>query len=401
MAEYIELPLTADATALSDLGKEYMADQIAGWVARPGNVESILLEANGQMGAEVVDQAAQIPPLVFAYFGQTILGIPVHEAVPATGSATFAFDPDYVGSVPAGTMVAFENPDGNSYVFGTDDDVESAGTLTVGVTALEPGEEPNGSTGDGEVIDAVDGIASVTMSGASGGVAEETEDEYLDRLADALTILAPRPILPQDFATMARQVPGVGRAVAMDMYQPGTNDNRPPLVVEGAPVLAGAGANNVARCVSVVITADDGTAPTQTLMHTTWALLDGNREVTFLAYVVPPSYTSIDVQATVVPYRGYLSAEVKQAAEDMLRTWLDPSSFGSENVGEEPSWTSDNKVRIYEAVDYLNRAGGVYYVESVQIRKHGDAAWSDVDIALTGIAPLPLAGDLTVTVHVV
>lgn len=398
MAEYIELPLTADATALSDLGKDYMADQIAGWVARPGNVESILLEANGQMGAEVVDQAAQIPPLVFAYFGQSLLGIPIREAIPAKGNATFAFDVGYVGNVPEGTMVSFPNPDTNSYVFVTDDEVRSDGVLTVGVTALEAGAEGNGSTGAGDVIDAVDGIASVAMTTvASGGVAEETEDEYLDRLADALTILAPRPILPRDFATMARQVPGVGRAVAIDLLQPapsagGVGQPRGP---------EPNGASPVERCVTVSITAEDGTAPTMALMQQVWALLDANREVNFLEYVIPPTYTSIDVQATVVPYAGYLPAEVKQAAEDMLRTWLDPSTFGSETVGEETSWSTDNKARLYEAVDYLNRAGGVYYVESVQLRKHGDAAWSNVDIALTGAAPLPLAGDLNVTIHVV
>jgi hypothetical protein len=63
MAEYVELPLTADATALSDIGKDYLAEEIPDWNPRPGNVESILLESTGQIGAEVVDQAAQVPPV--------------------------------------------------------------------------------------------------------------------------------------------------------------------------------------------------------------------------------------------------------------------------------------------------------------------------------------------------
>src|SRR5262245_40943743 len=125
MAEYIELPLTADATALADVAKEYMADQISGWVARPGNVETILLEANGQMGAEVVDQASQIPPLVFAWFGQSLLGIPLRNAISATGVATLTWTDGFVGSVPAGTLVAFPNPDGNSYAFSTDVEIRS------------------------------------------------------------------------------------------------------------------------------------------------------------------------------------------------------------------------------------------------------------------------------------
>jgi hypothetical protein len=117
------------------------------------------------------------------------------------------------------------------------------------------------------MLDVIDGVETVTMAAAAtGGTDEEEADDYLDRLADALSILAPRPILPQDFATLARQIPGVGRAVALDLYQPGTNDNiaagQPggPLTVEGTPVNAGAGITPVAKCVTVAITAEGGTA---------------------------------------------------------------------------------------------------------------------------------------------
>jgi hypothetical protein len=395
MATYIELPLTADATALSDTGKDYMSGEIDGWTPRPGNVESVLLEANGQIAAEVVDQAAQVDPAVFAYFGQSILGIAIRDAIPATGLVDFTFDAGFVGNVPAGTTVAFPNPDGNSYAFVTDDDVFTDATHTTSVTGLESGPDPNGSQGVGQLIDTVDGVSSLAMNlAASGGVAEETTDEYVDRLADALTILAPRPILPQDFATMARQVPGVGRAVAIDLLQP-------PASAGGYGQPRGAepnGTTPVERCVTVAITAEDGTAPSASLMQTVWALLDANREVNFLEYVIPPAYTAIDVQATVHPYPGYIAAEVKAAAEAMLADWLDPNAWGSEATGEETSWATDTKVRIYEAVDYLNRAAGVFYVVSVQVKRSVDSVWSNVDIVLPGVAPLPMPGALTVTV---
>jgi hypothetical protein len=113
--------------------------------------------------------------------------------------------------------------------------------------------------------------------------------------------------------------------------------------------------------------------------------------------VIPPVYTSIDVQATVVAYSGYVLATVEDAAEEMLRMWLDPDAWGSETVGESQSWATDTKARIYEAVDYLNRADGVHYVVSVQLRKHGDAVWSNADIILPGTIPLPIVGDITVT----
>jgi hypothetical protein len=363
-----------------------MSGEIEGWTPRPGNVESVLLEANGQMGAELVDQAAQVDPAVFAYFGQSILGIALREATPAISAADFTFAAGFVGSVPAGTALAFPAPDGNAYIFVTDDAVDSNGTLRSAVTALEAGSEPNGSAGPGQVLDAVDGVATVALVyPASGGTDEETGEEYLDRLADALTMLAPRPILPQDFATMARQVQGVGRALAIDLLQP-------PASAGGYGQPRGAepdGTTPVERCVTVAITAEDGTLPDDGTLSDVYDLLDAAREVNFLVYVIPPTITAIEVQATVYPYPNYDPEEVKAAAEGMLAQWLDPASWGSETTGEAASWATDTNVRIYEAVDWLNRAAGVFYVENVQIRKHGDSVWSDVDIALDGIAPLP------------
>jgi hypothetical protein len=389
MAEYIELPLLADATALGDIGKEQMSSDIPGWEARPGNVETVLLESNGQIAAELVDQVAQVPPVIFAYYGDWLLGITLREAIPAVGIATFAFPSGAVVTVPEGTLFAAPNPDGESYVFQTDTEVRSdAIDKTTGATALEAGANANGCSGTCELIDSIVGVDSITIAGTTGGADAETGDEYLDRLADALTILAPRPILPQDFATMARLVPGVGRAVAIDLYQPSIAEGG-----VGEPRDA-ASHSPIARCCTVAITKDDGTMPEQGLMQLVWETIDGAREVNFLAYVIPPTYAVIDVQATVVTYPGYLPAEVAEAAQEMMRQWLNPSTWGSEEIGEQTGWARVTSARIYEAVDYLNRATGVNYVESVQLRLSG-GAWSSADIPLTGTAPLPSAGDLS------
>src|SRR3954447_16740312 len=154
MADYIELPLTADATALGDTGKEYLQDQIEGWEPRPGNAETVLIEASGQMGAEVVDQAALVPPVIFAYYGQWLLGITLREATPATGSVQFTYSAPT--TIPAGSLLAVPNADGNSYVFQTDTDLDSTAGNAVTVTALEPGADANGSVGVGEMLDVID-----------------------------------------------------------------------------------------------------------------------------------------------------------------------------------------------------------------------------------------------------
>lgn len=389
MAEYIELPLLADATALGDLGKTQMATDIPGWDARPGNAETVLLESNGQIAAELIDQVGQVPPVVFSYYGDWLLGIGLREAVPASGLVTVVFNAGAVVTVPEGTLFAAPNPDGESYVFQTDAEVRSdAADKTTTATAIEAGASANGCVGVCEPIDAVAEVTSLTISGTTGGVDAETGDEYLDRLTDALTILAPRPILPQDFATMARQVPDVGRAVAIDLYQPSTAEGGVGDPRDAAPH------SPIARCCTVAITKDDGTMPEQALMQLVWNVIDGAREVNFLAYVIPPTYTTIDVQATVVTYPGYLPAEVQQACQEMMSQWLNPSTWGSEEIGEETGWARVTSARIYEAVDYLNRATGVNYVETVQLRVSG-GAWSSVDIPLPGTAPLPNVGDVS------
>ena len=393
--DYIELPLTADATALSDIGKEYLAEEIDGWEARPGNVESVLLEADGQIAAEVIDQAASVPPVIFAYFGQWLLGITLYEATPATATVSISFDVGALTTVPAGSLFAVPNPDGESYVFATDEDLRSdAADKTVTATALEAGAEANGCSGVGEWLDVTDGVTGVTMTTVAGGGADEEEaDAYLDRLAEALTILAPRPILPQDHATMARQVPGVGRAVAIDLYQPSNTEGG-----YGTP-RDGASHTPVERCVTTAITGPDGAAPSDALMLQTFNVLDAAREVNFLVYVIPPTYVSIDVRATVVAYPGYVLSEVEDAAAAMMSSWLDPSSWGSEAIGEVESWARDTKARIYEAVDFLNRADGVHYVVSVEIKKTADSVWSNADIALDGTAPLPMLGTADITAN--
>jgi uncharacterized phage protein gp47/JayE len=257
MADYIELPLVDDPDALLEIGIEYIENAIDGFVARPGNVETVLLEANAQISGEVVQQAALVAPVVFAYAGQSLFGIAPYDALPAAATATFTFAPDTPAVMVAEqSMISVPHPSGTAVVFTTDDDIvapQGGGDVVVGVTALESGSAANGAFGLAELIDVVDGVQSVLVSTAGGGVDAEADEDYLDRLADALTLLAPRPILPNDFAVMARQVPGVGRSLAIDLYQPGSDDDVPadepggPLHVEGAPVLAGAGAGNVAR----------------------------------------------------------------------------------------------------------------------------------------------------------
>jgi len=404
MAEYVDLELIVDADALARIGIEYMEQTIDGWTSRPGNVETVLIEGDAQIAAEVLDQASPVPPAVYATIGETIYRIARRQPLPAVATAVFTFAADTPPvMVDAFTQLMVPNPSGDTQVFLTDADLiapEGGGQLTVGVTAQEPGAAANGSFGDSELVTDIDGVDSVVVSTAQGGADEEDIDAYLDRLTSLLTLLSPRPILPQDHATLASQVPGVGRAVAIDLYMPAAAED--PVGDTDAPEYNPAGGTNIPRCTTVAITAADGQPADTALRQQVYQTLDSQREVNFLNYVIDATYTMIDVQATVVCFPGFLPADVAQAAEDMVRHWLDPAQWGlMPGAGATTDWAMDTKARIFEAVDFLNRANGVFYVTDVQLRGYPEGttpgAWQTTDVDLPGAAPLPMPGEITVT----
>ena len=399
MAEYVDLALVVDATELSNVATDYMTDVIPGWTARPANVITVLLESNGQLAAEALDQASPIPPAVYATIGETIYGITRQAATPAVATATVVWAPDTPAvMLDAQSQLLVPNPSGEPVVFLTDADMlapEGGGTLTVGVTAQEPGSAANGSFGESELVTAIDGIDTITVSTASGGTDEEDDDAYLDRVTTLLTLLAPRPILPEDHAVLARQVPGVGRALAIDLYMPPSTEG--PVGDTDAPEYDPAGKTNVPRCTTVAITATGGTDPDTALKQRVFETLDVQREVNFLNYVIGPTFTTIDVRATVVAFPGQNLADVQANAETAVQAWLDPNTWGTvPGAGAERGWAQNDTVRLYEAVDALADAQGVFWVQSVELRTSG-GTYAAADVSLTGAAPLPQYGLIEIT----
>jgi hypothetical protein len=410
MSEYIELDLMSDPDALAEEGFDFLATVIPGYTTRPGNIETVLTEANAQIGADVVEQVSQVPPILFSYFGQAFLGLPMREALPAVATAAITFAPESQAmQIDDGWQLLVPNPSGIDVAFTTDDPLlapAGGGVVTVGITAMDPGMAGNGSFGIAEPIEQVEWVTLIEVTvPAINGSDEESDDDYLNRLSEALSIYAPRPILAVDHATMARQVEGVGKTTALDLYQPGTDDqpvNSGTWVGAGPanPVNAGAGVYGVERCVTTVILDEQGNPPSQALKQSVFNLLDQSREVNFYVYVIGPSTHMVDVTVTVVAYPNYSLAAVKENAENALREWLANWTGASVAGTGGTSWVNDTKLRINEVIDYVNRADGVWYAESptdVTFAVDGAAPVS-TDVVLTGPAPLPIAGNIVVTV---
>jgi hypothetical protein len=385
---YVPVPVETDPSDLAEDAFAYLEEQVPGWLPSPGNLEAWLIEALAQTAGELRTLAALVPDAIFAYYGESILGLPPYEAVAATASTTWTAVDASGYTVDAGTLVGVVPPAStDTYAF----QVVEAFTIPPGQTvkaavtveAVEVGSGSSGLTGDVEQLDALDFIETVTLDGpTSGGVDAESTDAYLDRLSDLLTLLSPRPILPQDFAVLAqRGVAGVARATAIDLYKLDTNTPNTP------------------RCVTVVVVDENGAACSPTVKAEVDALLQSEREVNFLAYVGDPSYTQIDVTYAVTSYPGFDTADVKARVDAALAAYLSPASWGVPPYGDTSgrSWINAPKVRYLELAEVVNAVEGVHYINTLTFGVHGGALGT-ADVTMPGIAPLPTTGTLSGTV---
>jgi baseplate J-like protein len=388
MPGYIPVPVETEPTDLAGEAFDYIAQQVPGWLPAEGNLEAWLVEALAQIAGELRALAALVPDSIFAYYGESIVGLPPYPAVQATASTTWTTNDSAGYQVDAGTVIAVTPPASQAgYAFTVDADftIPAGSTSVAGVscTALEAGAAASGLTGAVDVIDSLAFISGVTLDAAtSGGQDAETSDAYLARLSALLTLLSPRPILPQDFAVLVqRTIPEIARAVAIDLYNP------------GPPVDA-----NCPRCVSVAICDVDGNPCSATVKTEADDLLQAQREVNFLTFILDPTYTTIDVSFSVMSYPGYDPADVAARVVSALTTYLSPSSWGVPPYGDTSarSWINATAVRYLELAEQINRVDGVHYIVTLAFAT-GGGTQGTADVALAGVAPMPRPGTITGT----
>jgi hypothetical protein len=370
MADYISPPLVTEPSDLAEESFAYLEDQVDGWLPAPGNLETWLIEAISQLAGELMDVASAVPTSIFRYLGESILGLPAHASTPATTETTWTVKDALGYTIQAGTLVGIPASGDVLLAFevAADTVIPAGNTSVAGVTivAQDDGTDGNGLAGQPQLIDALDWVTAVTLDApTSGGTDAESDDAYLDRLRELLQLLAPRPILPNDFAVMAKQVPGVYRATAIDLFDAST------------------GQTNVPRCVTVVVVGADGLPVSPIVKGDVDTLLQNQREVNFLVFVIDPTYLDIDVTFNVKPYPDYDGQEVADRAELAVADYLNPANFGAVPYGDTPQWLNDTKVRYLEVAEQINRVDGVWYVEALVVNG------GTVDIVLPTPGGLP------------
>ena len=386
MAIFTEAITENDAFTISEEMKEAFEDIIEGWKARPANLATWIFEVGGRVNATTRDQAAVSTTEMFKTYGQEILNVPPILAAPATAGSTWTATDDDGHTIFDGTEVKIPVSGGQplGFVVIGDVTISPGDTATeageVLLQAIEPGEAGNGLTEEPAPITSLDFVDSIVLVGAtSGGVDEEDEDAYLDRLVETLRLLSLSLIVVPDFETDARAEAGIARALCIPGYNPEDETEDNPLMFCVFPI------------------DEDGeprpTPAKEALQERQAAKVPSG----VLNFVADPEYTPIDGEIEIAVTPGFEPAAVVAAVKAWHASYFSKARSGNPNAGETTGWVKREKVYFNEVIAEVDRIQGVDRVVALEICK-GGGVLGTADVTLDGVAPLTEPGDVEVTV---
>lgn len=249
MPEPINLPIVTDRDALADIGYEFMESRVPGWSRYRADAASQIIATNARITGEARDVASDVPLAILRYLGRWVVQLPPLEASSASATATVTAVDTLGHTIAEGTRFEVLTTGDDSVVFLAADTVvipptsSSTGAGEVVLIAESPGAEASGLpiTLDARPVDTIAWIDTVTLATPStGGADAETDEQYLARLVEEFQLFTPRPILPHDFAVLARRVNGVGRSLAINLYAPSARVNeKDSLAITGGTPASG------------------------------------------------------------------------------------------------------------------------------------------------------------------
>lgn len=396
MAEWIDPPVETDPGELAQESFDEFAERMPGWEPNPAAPETIILEDTAAMAAESRDVASRVPRAIGRFLGASLYGLPPTTAAPAHVDSTWTAQDAAGYTIEEGWAVGVRAAGDELVMFSVAEPVVIAPGQTttpagaVRLVAQQDAAAGNGLGGAGvaaELVESTDDQFAVVLTGETeGGADEEDEQAYLNRLAGELRLQSPRPILPPDFAVLARRVQPVGRALAVDLYKPADQPN------PGDPE-----ETNRPRSVTVVVAQADGEVVPAGTKEAVRALLDAMREVNFEVWVVDPTYTLVNVRFAGVALPGYEPDDVRQRAEAAVAAYLGPANFGRFAFGDEETWLRETRVRTSELIQVLNGVDGFWRLDQ-DVAPDGSPEDNALGIALAkdgsgyGVADVPLLG---------
>src|SRR4051812_13572263 len=98
---YIVSPIATDPPAIAEAAFRYLESVITGYVAAPGNLDTLIVEALAEEVAEATEVASAATQAVFRSFGP-LVGVPPVDSAPAGGNPTFTVQDNAGYTIPAG-----------------------------------------------------------------------------------------------------------------------------------------------------------------------------------------------------------------------------------------------------------------------------------------------------------
>jgi len=406
---YITIPVETDPEDVLNDAYDMMQTLVPGWQPSDGNLDVWLLQAIASIASESRDVTSEASKSIFRWFGNSLMNLPPIDATPAAGTTTWTMVDNLGYTIPAGTQVTMADSTGTDYAFETQQDVivyagntaTAAGAVQIVAVDEEYGAAANGLTNPVSLLDPLVFVASITITApTSGGQDAESDDDYLDRLAATLELLAPRPILPNDFAVFAREIPGAWRALAIDLYNPQHNLLN----------LNQASAETDATGWAVIVNC--------TIASSTAQAADGSKSIALsstaagsgdAAAGTPPAASAIacvpgDVIIGLVSIRAATTTRSCAAALRFLDSGNNPigtATKGTIATNSTTAWTNYsvtatapvNAAKVQVGAYVTNPANGeVHYIDKASIRKNG----SGTDWVAGGTVDTPVARCVTV-----
>ena len=388
MTDFVKLPIEVTPQQMLEEAVAEMEAQLPGWDAALGEYETILFQAVVyRIAMPFLQLASQVDSAIFSQWGAQIVNVQPQEATKATVTSTWKVKDGAGYTIKAGTQVDIARSGDERFGFIVVSDVEvpegseetSAGEVLL--EAVEAGLEYEGLEGEGILVDALDwvlpkGIAIVGAS--SGGSDAEEPDHYLGRLAETMQTFIEGVVIGRDVEIVARNVAGVGGALAIDNYNAETEEDEQE------------------KTTTVALKDAEGEPVSAPVKEAVEAKLEESREVNYIFFCIDATYNEISVEAAITPMRGFdkatVAAQVKVAIED----FLNPATAGQQPPGDDSSWVNVETLRYQDLVTTVSNVEGMDFYTTLKW-KLAAGAFVTTDLALTGIAPLPRPKTITVT----
>lgn len=334
-----------------------MQASIPGWVDPVGSVERKHITSYALAAAIIRDTAADVPDAVFRRLGADLHGIAPRVAAYAYSTITVTAPDDTGYPIPAGTQMEIAGLSGERVAFVTTVDAAIDATETsvagVQIRSVIAGTEANDLDAVPELVNALTFDATIVLDDpTSGGVDDETDAEYLDRLADQLTLQSPRPITESDCAAYAVFVePEVYRAAAVNGFDPADDSTGNERMITIFPIAEDGGVVSVGAKTRLLAEFADVT------------------EINMEVYIDDPTMNTIDVVAEVAVWDGYTAASVATSVDAAIDAWLSATTWGRPPYGEVPTWIVETKVRYLSLAEIVRSVAGVRYIESLEVSR--------------------------------